>query len=108
MHVTDSVICAEYFPLTVDIVCNIDPINICEFQKKTVNLPYWRTSSELEKGAYQICTNEELSKTCFLTRELHCKQSNCTLHCKDIDVFYNDIFLALKTSGTKPKIEYYV
>ena len=100
VHITDNVICSEHFPLPINIVCSIDPIFDCEFQKQKVNLPNWRTSRELDKSAYHICTNEELSKICFPTNALLCKQSNCTLHCKDIDVFYNDIILALKTSGT--------
>ena len=28
-------------------------------------------------------------------------KSNCTIHCKDIDIFYNNIVAALKTSGTE-------
>ena len=91
VHITDNVICSDHFPLSIDIVCSIDPIFDCEFQKKNVNPPNWRTSSELDNSAYHICTNEELSKICIPTIALRCKQSNCTLHCKNIDVFYNDI-----------------
>ena len=29
-----------------------------------------------------------------------CKDSNCTNYCKDIDIFYKKIVVALKTSGT--------
>ena len=87
-------ICSDQFTLTIDIVYSIDPIFDCEFQKKKVNLPNWRTSNELDKSFYHICTNEELSNICIPTNALLCKQS------KDIDVIYNDIILALKTSGT--------
>ena len=64
------------------------------------NLPKWRTASDLDKSAYTICTNEKLSTICIPINALLCKQSNCTTHCKDIDLFYNSIVSALKTSGT--------
>ena len=40
-------------------------IAIVNFKWKRVNLPNWRTFSELDKSAYHICTNEELSKICI-------------------------------------------
>ena len=67
---------------------------------KQVNLPKWRTASDLDKSAYTICTNDKLSTICIPINALLCKQSNCTSHCKDIDLFYNSIVSALKTSGT--------
>ena len=100
VHITDNVICSDHFPLSFDIVCNIDPTFDCEFRKKKVNLPNWCTSSELDKSTCHICTNEELSKICIPTNALLCQQFNCTLNCKDIDVSYNDIILALKIPGT--------
>ena len=67
---------------------------------KQVNLPKWCTASDLDKGAYTICTNEKLSNICIPINALPCKQSNCTTHRKDIDLFYISIVSALKTSGT--------
>ena len=67
---------------------------------KQVNLPKWRTASDLDKSAYTICTNEKLSTICIPINALLYKQSNCTTHCNDIDLFYNSIVSALKTSGT--------
>ena len=32
---------------------------------------------------------------------LLCKESICTIHCKDIDTFYSNIVAALTTSGTE-------
>ena len=60
----------------------------------------WRTASDLDKSTYTICTNKKLSKICIPITALLCKQSNCTTHCKDIDLFYNSIVSALQTSGT--------
>ena len=37
---------------------------------------------------------EKLSNSCIPIDALLCKQSNCTLHCKDIDKFYSDIVYA--------------
>ena len=97
VHITDNVIYPDLFPLTVDIVWSIDPIFDCEFQKKKVNLPNWRTSTELDKGAYQVCTNEKFSNICIQTNALLYKQSNCTLHCKDILMYFTTtLFLHLK------------
>ena len=67
---------------------------------KQVNLPKWRTASDLDKSAYTICTNGRLSIICISINALLCKQSNYN-HYKDIDLFYNSIVSALKTSGTK-------
>ena len=68
---------------------------------KHVNLPQWRTANDLDKNAYTICTNEKLSNIKIPINALLCKESNCTIHCKDIDIFYNNIVAALKTSGTE-------
>ena len=68
---------------------------------KHVNLPQWRTANDLDKNAYTICTNEKLSNIKIPINALLCKEFNCTIHCKDIDIFYNNIVTALKTSGTE-------
>ena len=86
MHITDNVICSDHFHLTVDIVCGIDLRFDCEVQKIKMNLSNWRISNELDKSAYQICINEELSEIFIRTNALLCKQSNCILHCKDINI----------------------
>ena len=43
---------------------------------------------------------DTLSNICIPIDALLCKLSNCTLHCKDIDKFYNDIIYALASSCT--------
>ena len=99
-YITDNVVCSNHFPLTVNVLCNIDPKFDCDFKMKQVNLPKWRTASDLDKSDYTICTNEKLSTICMPINSLLCKQSNCTTHCKDIDLFHNSIVSALKSSGT--------
>ena len=99
--ITDNVICSDHFPLSVNIECSIDLTYDYNFQMKHVNLPQWRTANDLDKNAYTICTNEKLSNIKIPINALLCKESNCTIHCKDIDIFYNNIVAALKTSGTE-------
>ena len=67
---------------------------------KHVNLPQWRTVNDLDINAHTICTNEKLSNIKIPIKALLCKESNSTIHCKDIDIFYNNIVAALKTSRT--------
>ena len=99
--ITDNVICSDHFPLSINIECSIDLTYDYNFQMKHVNLPQWRTANDLDKNAYTICTNEKLSNIKIPINALLCKESNCTIHCKDIDIFYNNIVAALKTSGTE-------
>ena len=99
-YITDNVVCSDLFPLTVNVLCNIDSKFDCGYKRKQVNLPKWRTASDLDKSAYTICTNENLSNICIPINALLCKQSNCTTHCKDMDLFYNSSDSALKTSDT--------
>ena len=54
---------------------------------KHVNLPQWRTANDLDNNAYTINTNEKLSNIKIPINVLLCKESNCTIHCKDIDIF---------------------
>ena len=68
---------------------------------KHVNHPQWRTDNDLDKNASAICTNEKLLNIKISINALLCKESNCTIHCKDIDIFYYNIIAALKTSGTE-------
>ena len=79
-------------------LCNIEHKFDCDFKMKHVNLLKWRIASDLDKRAYTICTNEKLSYICIPIKALLCRQStsNCTTHCKDIDLFYNSIVSALK------------
>ena len=92
--------CSDHVTFTVNIASSIDPIYDCDFRKKEVSLPNWRNATDLDKSAYKICTMEKLSNICIPIDALLCKQSNCTLHCKDIDKLYNDIAYALTSSGT--------
>ena len=84
-YITDNVVCSDHFQLTVNVLCNIDPKFDCDFKMKQVNLPKWRTASDLDKSDYTICTNKKLSTICIPINALLCKQSNCTSHCKNID-----------------------
>ena len=38
-YITDNVVCSDHFPLTVNVLCNIDPKFDCDFKMKQVNLP---------------------------------------------------------------------
>ena len=67
---------------------------------KHVNFPQWRTANDLDKNAYTICTNEKLLNIKISNNALLCRESNFTIYCKDVDIFYNNIVAALKTSGT--------
>ena len=52
---------------------------------------------------------EKLSNICIPIDALLCKLSNCTLHFKVLDKFYNDIVYSLTSSGTEcipiPKVD---
>ena len=58
------------------------------FKRKHVNLPQWRTANDLDKPDYIICTNEKLSNILIPINALLCKESNCTIPCKDIDIIF--------------------
>ena len=68
---------------------------------KHVNLPQWRTATDLDKNAYTICSNEKLSNISIAINALLCKEFNFTVYCKDIGLFYNNIVSARKASGTE-------
>ena len=75
-------------------------IAIVNFKWKRVNLPNWRTFSELDKSAYHICTNEELSKICIPINALLCKQSRTVLFIVKILMYFITIlFVHLKHSA---------
>ena len=66
-----------------------------------VNLPQWRTANDLDKNAYTICTNEKVSNIKIPINALLCKESNCTIHCKDIDIFYNNIVMGARRNFSR-------
>ena len=92
--ITDNVIYSDHFPLSINIECSIDLTYDYNFKMKHVNLPQWRTANDLDKNDYTICTIEKLSNIKIPNYALLCKECNCTIHSKDIDIFYNTIVAA--------------
>ena len=97
--ITDNVKCSDQFPLSINIECINDLTYDYIFKMKHAHLPQWRTANDFYKNAYTINTNEKLSNISIPIKTLFCTECNCTLHCKDIDIFYKSIVTVLKISG---------
>ena len=61
-----------------------------------VNLLQLRNANDLDENAYTISTNEKLSNIKIPINALLCKESHCTIHCKDVDIFITTLSLHLK------------
>ena len=101
VYIVDDIVCSDYFPLCIDINCNITPICDSNFVKHSKNVCNWKLAGDLEKSRYYSSTDKLLSAVDVPIDAVMCRDANCELHTQDIDCFYKRIISCVKCAESE-------
>ena len=102
VSVIDNVVCSDHFPLCIEVICDIIPLYNSTMTSVVNSSIQWHAAKDSDKLQYMIKSEELASKIILPVDALTCKNPHCTVHCGDINCFYESIISVLSASHSIP------